>query len=73
MTLELSRKKRTARRVGLSEGHMMRLARQGQFPHPVKIGPNSVGFVVDEVTQWIEERMAERDERPTSGASTNAA
>ena len=73
VTLELIRKTEAARRIGLSQGHMMRLARSGAFPSPVRISSNSVGFVVDEVTQWIEERMAERDERPTSGASTNAA
>ena len=73
MTLELIRKTEAARRIGLSQGHMMRLARSGAFPSPVRISSNSVGFVADEVTNWIEKRIAERDARADATIEDNPA
>ena len=46
----------------------MRLAAQGKFPQPVKLGDpedprSAVAFVESEVEAWITERIAERDEK----------
>ncbi len=35
--------------------------KQGTFPRPVKLGPNSVGWLDSEVGDWQEKRIAERD------------
>lgn len=51
----------TADRVGLSLPHIYRLARTGQFPNPVKIGPRASGFLESEVTAFIAERVRTRD------------
>lgn len=35
--------------------------RLGTFPKPIKIGPNSSRWLVEEVHQWLAQRAAERD------------
>lgn len=54
------RKKKTADLVGWHPVHVMREARAGRFPSPVQIGPNSVGFVEDEVLEWMQARVEQR-------------
>ena len=57
-------KKETAAHVGLHPEHLMRMARQGRFPKPIKLGSTdncAVRFVAEEVEGWITARMAERD------------
>lgn len=56
-------KKATADLVGFHPEHVMRLARAGQFPQPVKLGGSvncAVRFVAEEVDEWIAARMADR-------------
>jgi prophage regulatory protein len=55
------RKIRTAEKVGYHPSHVMRLVRQKKFPQPVRLGPNSVAFVEDEVDEWMRARLDERD------------
>ena len=55
------RKHVAADRVGYHPEHLMRLVRQGKFPQPVQLGPRSVAFLEDEVTEWQKARIAERD------------
>lgn len=33
----------------------------GKFPKPVKLGARAIGFVADEIDDWIAERIAERE------------
>ena len=69
--MRILRKSKTADRVGYSETHIMRLEREGKFPQRVRLGPNAVGFVEDEVDEWLRARMDERD-LPASEAAQNA-
>ena len=57
-------KKRAAVLVGLHPEHLMRMARQGRFPKPIRFGPSdrfAVRFLETEIQEWIESRIAERD------------
>jgi prophage regulatory protein len=47
--------------TGLSRSSIYRLAANGEFPHPVKIGLRAVGWLDSEIANWIEQRTAERD------------
>jgi hypothetical protein len=31
------------------------------FPRRIKLGPNSVGWLAEEIDEWIEDRVAARD------------
>jgi len=61
-------KRDVAALVGFHPEHVMRLARAGRFPRPIKLGGATncaVRFVTEEVDAWIAARMAER----TGGAA----
>lgn len=55
---------------GYHPEHVMRLSRQGRFPRPVRLGPTPrcrVMFLREEVAEWIEKRIAERDAKGRVG------
>jgi predicted DNA-binding transcriptional regulator AlpA len=61
---QLLSKRQAADRVGFHPEHVMRLARAGLFPRPIKLGfaaNCAVRFVADEVDGWLADRIAERD------------
>ena len=43
-------------RIGLSKNSIYRLIRQGEFPRPLQLTPNTVGWRVDEVDKWADAR-----------------
>lgn len=47
--------------VGCGRAHLYREMQAGRFPKPVKMGPKFAAWVDSEVTQWITDRIAERD------------
>jgi prophage regulatory protein len=48
------------KRVGLSHATIWRKVRNGDFPAPVRLGPQSVGWIEREIDAWIAERAARR-------------
>lgn len=42
--------------IGLSRGWIFLLERDGKFPRRVAIGPNSVGWKLSEIQQWIDSK-----------------
>ena len=64
MTILLT-KQQVAERVRWHPEHVMREARAGRFPKPVKLGPtaqHSVRFIESEVEEWLRRRIEERDQ-----------
>jgi len=49
--------------TGLSSASIYRLAKSGQFPSPVKIGPRASAWVGAEVDGYIASRIAMRNGR----------
>lgn len=45
-----------------SPQHVARLEAAGQFPKRIRLGVNRVGWVEEEVLDWLQERIARRDE-----------
>lgn len=39
--------------VGLSKSQIYRLIRTGEFPAPVRLGPNSVAWPTERIHSWI--------------------
>ena len=65
--INLLTKRQVAERVGWHPEHVMREARAGRFPKPVKLGltpQHAVRFVADEVEEWFLQRIEERDRQP---------
>ena len=50
--------------VGYSVSHIWRMARDGSFPKPVKLGPNATAWLSGEVLEWQQVRVDARDGQP---------
>jgi len=45
-----------------SPQHIARLEKAGQFPKRIQLGPNRVGWIEDEVLDWLQKRIDRRGE-----------
>jgi prophage regulatory protein len=45
-----------------SPQHVARLEKAGTFPKRIQLGPNRVGWVEDEVLNWLQERLDRRED-----------
>ena len=59
--MRLLSKKEVRAKVLYSPAHIARLEAQGQFPKRVRLSVGRVGWVDEEVDDWIKARIAERD------------
>ena len=50
-----------AKGVSYSRAHIDRLREAQRFPAPIILGENRNAWVEEEIDQWIEARIAERD------------
>lgn len=50
-------------RVGLSSSTLYEMIAAGDFPAPIPIGRQAVGFLESEVEAWIEQKIKQRDNR----------
>lgn len=58
--LSILRMSAVVRRVGLSRSSIYSYQRAGIFPHAVKIGPHAVGYVEQEINEWINRARSDR-------------
>lgn len=56
------RKAEAARRIGLCARQLERLEQAGRFPRRIRLSANSVGYIEREVADWLNERIAARDQ-----------
>jgi prophage regulatory protein len=49
------------RMTGLPRSHIYRLQAEGRFPRSVKLDIRSVGWLEQEVIDWLDEKIASRD------------
>jgi prophage regulatory protein len=61
MGIRILSKKDVRQLVLYSPAHIDRLEKAGQFPKRVQLGPGRVGWVEDEVLQWVQLRINARD------------
>ncbi len=59
--MRLLSKKHVREMVLYSPQHIARLEAAGLFPKRVHLGPGRVGWVDEEVQDWLRERIAKRD------------
>lgn len=50
--------------TGISKSYIYQLVKEKEFPKPVKLtkGSKAVAWIESEVQEWVESRIAERDE-----------
>lgn len=52
--------------VPFSRQHILRLEKKGRFPRRLRLGDNRVAWLRAEIEQWINAKVAEREERRSS-------
>ena len=62
IVMRLLSKRQVREMVLYSPQHIARLEKAGKFPRRVQIGPNRVGWVEDEVLDWLQTRLVRREE-----------
>ena len=55
--------RQTVEKAGFSVATLWRKISSAEFPKPIQLGPNRVGWIESEVDAWIDARIAERDQR----------
>jgi predicted DNA-binding transcriptional regulator AlpA len=63
MVRVLLTKRAAAERVGFHPEHIMRLARTGKFPTPIKLGDaggSAVRFLESEIDAWLDQKISQR-------------
>jgi prophage regulatory protein len=63
MATVILRRRVVEARTGKNTSDIYDGMRDGTFPRAVPIGPRAVGWVEDEIDDWIKERIALRDAR----------
>jgi prophage regulatory protein len=58
----LIRRKEVEKATALSRSRLYALMGEGKFPAPVRLGRMSVAWVLADVEEWINARIAERGE-----------
>ncbi|MBD3663777.1 AlpA family phage regulatory protein [Sulfitobacter sp. TSTF-M16] len=53
-------KKQLKELVLYSPQHIARMEKAGNFPKRIRLGPNRVGWVEDEVLEWLQPRLEHR-------------
>ncbi len=59
--MRLLSKRQVKEMVLYSPQHIARLEAAGQFPKRVQLGANRVGWVEDEVLDWLQQKIDRRD------------
>lgn len=65
----LIRRPEVLARVGLSSSTLYEMIAAGDFPEPIPIGRQAVGFLESEVEAWIKNRIEQRDSRTRKRAA----
>jgi prophage regulatory protein len=59
----LIRLEEVKRRTGFQKSSIYNRITEGIFPRPVPLGARAVAWVEDEIQEWIDSRISERDNR----------
>jgi prophage regulatory protein len=66
--MKIISKKQLRELVLYTPQHVQRLENAGKFPKRVRLGANRVGWIEQEVLEWLSERIAERDAHEDSSS-----
>ena len=60
LVMRILLKKQLKELVLYSPQHIARMEKAGKFPKRIQLGPNRVGWVEDEVLNWLQPRLEHR-------------
>ncbi len=62
IVMRILSKRQLKEMVLYSPQHVARLEKAGKFPKRIQLGPNRVGWVEDEVLDWLQQRLDRRED-----------
>ncbi len=62
IVMRILSKRQLKEMVLYSPQHVARLEKAGKFPKRIQLGPNRVGWVENEVLDWLQERLDSRED-----------
>lgn len=62
MIKKVVRERERASITGVPRSTCYEMMKEGRFPKPIKVGKKAVGWLVDELYQFVDDRIAERDQ-----------
>ena len=68
-SVDILRRPQVEARTGLSRSTIYQRIKDGTFPSPISLGAKAVGWLENEITAWLAERI--KASRGASGASVN--
>lgn len=68
--MQILRLRDVIRKTGLGRSSIYKFSGQGLFPCPITLGGMSVGWPADRISQWIIERIRERDSAAANAEHT---
>ena len=69
--MRVIRIKEVCQKVGLSRPSVLRKSREGTFPMKINVGAKAIGFIEEEVEQWLQEQAEKR--KPSKSCSVKGA
>ena len=60
-SLRILRRKQVENRTGLSRSTIYLRLQEGTFPKPISLGPRAVGWLENEIDEWLVERIEKRN------------
>ena len=67
MAMRVIRIKEVQKMVGVSRGTIYSFIKEGKFPNKIHIGGRSVGFLLEDIEEWIMSRVVASNQ--TGGAA----
>ena len=71
VNMRVIRIKEVCQKVGLSRPSVLRKSREGTFPARINVGARAIGFIEEEVEEWLQEQAKKR--KPTKAISSKRA
>jgi len=59
--ISILRRKKVEKRTGLSRSTIYLKIQEGSFPKPINLGPRAVGWIENEIDNWLMDRIETRD------------
>ena len=60
-SIKILRRKQVENRTGLSRSTIYLRLQEGTFPKQISLGPRAVGWLENEINEWLAERIKKRD------------
>lgn len=71
MQLQIIRLKELSRILGVSRASIYRKVREESFPLPVRLGPRSIGWRIEDVIRWRESLAPNKSNREFLGEASH--